>query len=82
MIVKMNGTFAQDVVTFFNSEYEAVRNRCVILKMHCPLRSLYSNKELDELREGSRVLFEILFTTEDFTYNEHDKSLSEYNNFS
>ena len=59
----MNGDCREDVVKWFSTEFEAVSNRCVILLMDTPLRDLYTNKQLDQLRAGAQVLLHLLFTS-------------------
>ena len=81
VIVTMNGDCREDVVKWFSSEFVAVSNRCVILLMDTPLRDLYTNKQLDQLRPGSQVLLRILFTSYIEVVDESEKSLSEYANY-
>ena len=56
VVVTMNGTCIEDIVKFFSSEFIAVKNRCILLMMDKPLKSTFSDKQLDQLRAGAQTL--------------------------
>ena len=67
VLVTMNGNDRQDVVKYHSGEWEAVNNRCIILKMDKPLKSCFSGNQLDALRKGAHVLIDLLLENTDNT---------------
>ena len=65
VIVTMNGTNRADVVKYHSTEWDAIKNRCIVLKMDCPLKQNFSGAQLDALRAGSHVLVDMLIQDTD-----------------
>ena len=65
VLVTMNGNDRQDVVKYHSGEWEAVNNRCIILKMDKPLKSCFTSRQLDALRNGAHVLVDLLLENTD-----------------
>ena len=53
VIVTMNGDCPRDLLKFHPQEFEAVSNRCVFLQMDESIRSIFNNRQLDQLRGRS-----------------------------
>ena len=68
VIVTMNGQSRAEVVKYHSTEWDAVNNRCIILKMETRLKSLFTDLQLNSLRKGSHVLIDLLLeNTEDIS---------------
>ena len=78
VIVTMNGTCVEDIVKFFSTEFIAIKNRCTLLMMDQPLKQLFTDRQLDQLRAGAQTLVHILLNTEEVVNNENNTSLSEF----
>ena len=78
VVVTMNGSCIEDIVKFFSSEFIAVKNRCILLLMDVPLKSVYTDRQLDQLRAGSETLLYLILNTVEHVNDENNKSLSEF----
>ena len=80
VVVTMNGAYRSDVVKYHSQEWTAIKNRCLILKMEAPLKSMFTNLQLDSLRKGAHVLLSlVLENTEDVSRD--SKGIEEFEDY-
>ena len=80
VVVTMNGTCRSDVVKYHSQEWTAIKNRCLILKMEAPLKSMFTNLQLDSLRKGAHVLLRlVLENTKDVSRD--SKGIEEFEHY-
>ena len=69
VLVTMNGCSPRALLKFHPGEFEAIENRCMFIQMDEPIKSVFTDKQLDQLREGAHVLcFMILLAPMDDIY--------------
>ena len=73
VVVTMNGDCPRDLLKFHPGEFTAVDNRCFFVQMDEPIKKIFNNKQLDQLRDGGIVLCNLVVSSNvDDAYENED----------
>ena len=75
VVVTMNG---DNPLKFHPQEFYAINNRNVILQMDEPIRGIFTNRQLDQIRDGALMLPWLILNCKDVDINEGEAGLEEF----